>query len=69
MCLFSTSAKDMQGFGVSKDEYKKYEVVRKALSKADIPVSKRRNNNDGAQLPAQSFDPIIMEGIEACNKE
>ena len=44
-------------------------MVRKVLSNADKPASKHCNADDGATLLAKTFDPIIMEVIEACNKE
>ena len=69
MKLFGASANELRAFGVSKIDLLRFQKIRKALTKADIPPSKRKAAaSSAAQIPAYSFDPIIAEGIAACNK-
>jgi hypothetical protein len=39
------------------------------MTKADRPASRRKVIHGGAQLPAYSFDPLMVEAYQCCNKE
>jgi len=39
------------------------------MTKADKPASSHKVVQGGAQLPAFSFDPIMTEAFDVCNKE
>ena len=68
MRFFNASEKELSDYGVPVDIIEPYKRVRKALTRADQPPSKRKVVEGGSQLPACSFDPIIKEAISACNK-
>ena len=65
MRLFNTSERELPSFGVEESVIAKYQQVRKILTKADIPPSKRKVADGGQQLPAGSFDPIIKDAVDA----
>ena len=67
MRLYNASASELKEYGVSKEHYEQFRRVRIALSKADVPFYKRPVH-EGARAPANTFDPVIAEGIEECNK-
>ena len=64
MRLFNTSERELPSFGVEESVIAKYQQVRKILTKADIPPSKRKVADGGQQLPAGSFDPIIKDAVK-----
>ena len=68
MRIYDASAAELEDYGVTVDEVSRFQRVRKALTKADKPASKRRVVDGGAQLPACTFDPILNSAIDACNK-
>merc|ERR1712060_955138 len=63
------SAAELQMYRMPDDSIKQFRVVRKALSKADIPPHKRKAVDGGARLPYKTFDPLIMTGVKALNEE
>ena len=69
MRLYGASTTELEDYGVDHDEITKFKIVREALTKADKPPSKRKIVDGGAQLPACSFDSIISDAIDACNKQ
>lgn len=54
---------------MSRDSIQRFLSVRKAMTKADKPASKRSALHGATQLPSFSFDPIVDEAIDAFNKE
>ena len=63
------SAAELKMYGMSEEDFKSFQTVRKALTKADVPPYKRKVVHGSVSLPYKSFDPLIMNGIQALNRE
>ncbi len=68
MRLYSCSANELTDFNVPDKEFKQFKKVRAALTKADVPPSDRQVVGGGSKQFGNTFDPILEEVIDACNK-
>ena len=66
MRVLKISAAELKRCNVPSDSLAGFTKIRKAMTKADMPASKR-SVPGGSNLPAFTFDPILNEGIRACN--
>jgi len=68
--LFGVSSSELSAFDMGDDTVAKYDKVRKAVSLADLPASKKsKDNTVGAGHVAKTMDPLLVEAVEVLNKE
>ena len=69
MRLYSASATELADFDVPHETIEQFTTVRKALTNADLPHSKRPIVGAETKPPACTFDPILDDAVKACCRQ
>ena len=67
MRLYRVSSRELSDFKLQKTTLEGYSKVRKAMTKADRPASKRPCAPGTAGHPADTFDPIMQKVVDSLN--